>query len=564
MLPNLSKLSLGSIEADAATQTGPGQPDVLYETAQDQVFGELADEIVRAIAANVGDAGDVCDAVATWCATHRPACSGNAVWAAALAAFNINTPEKRRTATRILMNMPNDLIPALTDRQLFNAICGRISHESPADDYHYDGLLFLTYRSRFANVPTTTLQLHALDREFVMQLQEHGADRGPAPFWAKLGKAMLQNPDEPEPDYMQVPWHERRPECTDRAVMAWLATAQVRNLAIARVTRGEDEDMEALVNAFGAHFQFGGYYTAPIPTTVTALQTVYGIVSGPDMTTTYTQLLEHHRDEYIRDIKTRVLGLAQRFYLEEVYDPTDPNVELALFGDDQRLAAAELWPVLSGYNISRTRLADRRFRTVRLPRSWILNEDAGRKWNIEHGMGGGPFWPKESLSPIFESAIETITDPFVLEMDKLDHYGGAFGPRSQMSVVTERNVMKQLAPWLWERYTFNTGIVWKWTKDYKPATRRFPASWPVRHGRILLQFARDVGTPGNPRLKRRMLIASGTPDAHNHYFYDVPARAIMLAHPTDFHSNIANRVYDPAALAQAAAIRAELDQVPIQ
>ena len=81
MLPDLSKLSLASsIEADAATQTGTGQPEVRYGTAQEQVIGELADEIVRAIAATQPDAGDVCAAVATWCATHRPACSGDAVW----------------------------------------------------------------------------------------------------------------------------------------------------------------------------------------------------------------------------------------------------------------------------------------------------------------------------------------------------------------------------------------------------------------------------------------------------------------------------------------------------
>lgn len=98
-----------------------------------------------------------------------------------------------------------------------------------------------------------------------------------------------------------------------------------------------------------------------------------------------------------------------------------------------------------------------------------------------------------------------------------------------------------------------------------PATQRFPPRWPVRHGRVLLAFLRNAGTPEAPRMKMRVLIASGSPDAHNHYFYDLPARAIMLSYPGDgFNQNAANRIYDPAVQAQVAVVNAELEQVPAQ
>jgi len=561
MIPDLSNLSLAHFDANAATQTNQGEYEPSYATAQDQVIGEIGDEIVRVLAASQEDAGDVCEAIATWCATHRQACSGDAVWVAALAAFNINTPEKRAIATRLLLNIENNLIPALTDRQLFNAICARINNDSPANDYHYDGILWLTYRSRFGNLPTTQLELDALDREYQMAIDVgDGANKLP-PFWANLGRAMLVNEGE-SADYMRVPWHPRRPDCHDRSIMEWMGSSpEVRQMAIQARTRSE-EHIRPLYNAFGEHFGFGVYDTIAIPDTITSLPAVYGVASfGRDSTS--RELLEDHRDEYIGVIKVRLATLAQRFFAENrVLNPMQ-------FGDDQwgpnggmtaldyTAAFHDITPIFAARpeHEEHGKLIDMLLSTVRLPRDWVLNEDRTRTYYLKKGMLGGPFWPRESLSPIFEVAVQQVTEPFVIEGNELAWYVDAFGRKDEMTPF-DNEVMRELADDLWAEYAvFNTGVVWKWAQDYNE--RREYTSWKPRHGRIVNRYVRPDGL-GRP--KKRVLITSGTLDRHDIYFYDLPASRVMPAHP-EFNKNVANRWFDPSIQTRVNAIRARHDTI---
>lgn len=198
------------------------QPDSSLSYAQEEALRsrDIAETIVEQLLKDK-NAGELCAAVARWCATSKANCPDDEVWRLALAALGIDTLRKRDEVASASLQFPqgNTLLPRLSARQLFNIICTRLMElRYEATSYSYDRMIkWLTIGKQLGNV--TPIQGSVLVL-FQFEAPDTALDNERW-FW-KLYNIANATPIGVSWDVRDIPWHENVPMVTTHNLLDWL------------------------------------------------------------------------------------------------------------------------------------------------------------------------------------------------------------------------------------------------------------------------------------------------------------------------------------------------------
>ena len=173
-------------------------------------------------------ADDVCAGVAKWCATRKSNCSDDEVWRIALAAFGINSIDKRDMICALLLRLQEPLLPRLSDHQLFNLLCNNLAKYQPDETLPIlsTGILrarTLTVLTLPGRGPMTQMQRDAI------QAYLRSDDDKDMMFVKNFLAITYKNKGDGRADWRNVPWHEDHPQLTTNAVAKWIVESSTNS-----------------------------------------------------------------------------------------------------------------------------------------------------------------------------------------------------------------------------------------------------------------------------------------------------------------------------------------------